>query len=721
MTIRQFVRQTIGTRQLRLTALTLAICSANLLQTPAHAQEVTPGETTGDNSTVIYPASFFDQYTPVSANDMITRIPGVSLNNNNGGGGRGLGSGGDLLIDGKRIAGKDNSASSQLTRIAANQVERIEIIRGSSGTMDVRGASQVVNIVLKESSNRSSISAEVNTDLHRDGQLDPGASLSYGGQSGDLNYLFNIQADPQYSHSERTEYSYQPNLTLDEILEDDSIRDKTAFETSMNLGYDFERDRIQLNALFADESHPLAVRRNFFSLPATSQNPRREFEETDYESSNWEIGGNHEHSFANGHRLQFLFVVNEEVRDSVRERFAVTDANSSKNLYLESNRRTRERIGQGTYSWRLSETQDMQLGLERAQTILDSSLFYGSGTASGTPSPAYGNLVPVLSASNPGSTVEEMRYEGFAVHNWMLNDKMTLESTLLYETSTITQSGAASRSRDFDFVRPKLDYRYDMTSSVQLRATVERAVSQLSFESFTATANNSDLDKETDTGNPDLVQEKEIRYEFAVEYRLPNDGGVLSSRVFYRDIDDVIGKIDISTSPDKLNSATGNLGNGKRYGIYMDASARLGFLGLPDAVLTTSVNLFDSYVFDPILGEDRRFNGRGNTSLGFRHDIPALGLNYGFNYNMELSGGTKDVDISSIERHQPGPMLSLFISKVAFENVTFRLESMNTLSSEFCRERLRFAGVSGAGVLEEIEDSCNGNGQKLALKVRTTF
>ena len=98
------------------------------------------------DSTIIYPAAFFDQYTPVSANDMITRIPGVSIDsrnsNNNNNNSRGLGSGGDLLINGKRIAGKDNSASSQLSRIAANQVERIEIIRGSSAELDVRGAGQ---------------------------------------------------------------------------------------------------------------------------------------------------------------------------------------------------------------------------------------------------------------------------------------------------------------------------------------------------------------------------------------------------------------------------------------------------------------------------------------------------------------------------------------------------------------------------------------------------
>ena len=445
-------------------------------------------------------------------------------------------------------------------------------------------------------------------------------------------------------------------------------------------------------------------------------------EATDNEQSNWEIGGNYEHSFVNGSRFQLLAISNEEIRNSTRERFTTTDNARDKTQYLQSNRRTRERIAQASYSWGITEGHDMQLGLERAQTILDTELYLGSSGVTGTPLSSYGDLPPVLSSSNPGSTVEEMRYESFAVHNWTLNDKMTLESTLLYEASTIEQTGTAKRSRDFGFLRPKVDYRYDLNPSVQLRATAERAISQLSFASFTATTNNSDPSKDTYAGNPDLSQEKEMRYELGLQYRLPNDGGVVNSRLFYRDIDDIIGKINVSSDPADPQSTTGNIGSGKRYGIFIDASTRLAFLGMPDALVTSAVNIFDSSVYDPIIGSERRFNRRGNVELGFSHDIPEYGLNYGFKFSQEISGGEKNVDVDTIEQYLPGPQLQLFVSKVAFENITFRLESMNTLGTEICRDRYRYDGLVSAGRLSEIEDSCSsGGGQKVALRIRTTF
>lgn len=713
MTIGHLVLQPSILASLRLSALTLSLLGSSLLQ----AQE-----SSGDgDSTIVYEANFFEQYTPISANDMISRIPGVNLRNSSSGG-RGLGSGGDLLINGKRIAGKDNSANDQLARIAADQVDRIEIIRGSSGDLDVRGAGQVVNIVLKEASSRSSLSAELNMDYHHDDTVDPGGAISYGGQTGNLNYLFGVKLDPMYNGYNRTEYNYSPDMTLTELVKEDNFRDADSLETTMNLGYDFERDRIQLNALISDRSHPSEVDRDRLLGSDLSTIYKSELEQTDNEQSNWEIGGNYEHSFANSSRFQFLFITNEEIRNSTQERFSTTNNTRNKTLYLQSDKRTRERIGQASYSWNLAERHDMQIGLERAQTILDTELYLGSASQTGAPSASYGDLPPVLSSSNPGSNVEEMRYESFAVHNWTLNDKMTLESTLLYETSTIEQSGTANRSRDFGFLRPKVDYRYDLTSSLQVRATVERLVSQLSFESFTASTNNSDTTKDTSAGNPDLSQEKEIRYELALQYRIPNDGGVVNTRFFYRDIDDFIGKVNISSDPANPESTTGNIGSGVRYGIFSDASTRLGFLGMPDALITSAINIWDSSLYDPILGEDRRINRRGVIELGFRHDIPEYGLNYGFNFSTELAGGEKQVDVDTIEFNSPGPQLSLFVSKVAFDNITFRLESRNALGSEFCRDRYRYDGLVRFGNLTEIEDSCSaGGGQKLALKIRTTF
>ena len=91
------------------------------------------------NSTVVYESGFFDQYNPITASDMLDRIPGVNVfGGNRGGGGRGLGTGGNILINGQRIAGKDNSARDQLDRITAAEVERIEIIRDTSGELNVR-------------------------------------------------------------------------------------------------------------------------------------------------------------------------------------------------------------------------------------------------------------------------------------------------------------------------------------------------------------------------------------------------------------------------------------------------------------------------------------------------------------------------------------------------------------------------------------------------------
>ena len=96
----------------------------------------------------------------------------------------------------------------------------------------------------------------------------------------------------------------------------------------------------------------------------------------------------------------------------------------------------------------------MELGVEGAQTIRDSNLMLGRAI-DGTPDPAWANLVPVV-VPNGNSTVQEMRYETFANHNWQINDRMSLESAVIVETSTIEQSGDVSNARDFQFFRPRI-------------------------------------------------------------------------------------------------------------------------------------------------------------------------------------------------------------------------------------------------------------------------
>jgi len=699
------------------------VFAVSMVMTTLVSAQIDQNENPTDDSTIVYPAAYFADFLPVSANDMISRIPGIGLAmRGGGGGGRGLGSGGgEILINGQRTTGKGNTGASLLSRISADQVQYIEIIRGTSEELDVRGAGQVVNIVLLDVPSRSNTSLEANVDYWRDGTFDPGGQVSYSGQAGNFNYLFALQAESNYNGRVNHEFSYNAANELVEARREEWVRDQTDFQGSMNLGYTFENSVVQFNALIETRSPPNDIDRIIYDLP--SDTIRRQREANTNDRNNWEIGGDYEYSLRGGSKYRFLFIVNDRDFLSIRNRFDVGEDGENQNLYLSNFGRDRERIARTSYTFNVNDAQGLEVGVEGSQTIRDGKLRLGLDTE-GVPSADFGGLVPV-DISNSASTVEELRAELFAVHNWQLNPRMSLESSVVYESSTIEQSGDVGNKRDFAFVRPKVDYRFDITPSLQLRAGIEKQVSQLSFSDFSATVDGSDEDQNTVFGNPGIAQEQTWRYELNLEFRLPNDIGVLNSQFYYRDITDVIDRIDVSPSADNLQSARGNIGDGKRYGVNLDLSARLGFLGLPNALFTSGLSIRDSEVLDPFLNTKRRMrnNGRWTARSSFRHDVIGFGLSYGFQYEMNSNGGSgrTEVDIFDTEERIFQPEISAFLEKQAFGSYTFRLEANNIHQNEFCRTRTRYVGATVDGILEEVEKYCSGGGMQIALQMKTTF
>ena len=717
----------------RLSLLILLVTTQNGL-----AQEITPspqqaaGALAGTsanadedaNSTVVYNAEFFAQYSPVTAKDMLDRIPGVSLRNGGGGGGgRGLGTGGNLLINGQRIAGKDNSASDQLERITAAEVESIEIIRDTTGALNVRGASEVINVILVAVESRSSTTIELINRLNHDGEFETGGSVAWSQQIGNFQALVNLRSRPNYENRDNREVRLGPDGELLGTLFQTTIRDKDEHNFSANLSYSLGPHRMQLNALVSEGDHPRPVRRDFVDFTGAGVVNSIQEEQVENEENNWEVGGDYEFNFDNGSRLAVLFVANNEIRNSVRERFEADPAEVglSKNLFIDSRREISESIVQTNYNFSLSEGQSLRVGFERADTQLNSSLLIGSSFGTEPLSESVGGLSPLSSISNSGTKVQEIRYEGFAFHNWTLSGRSSLESSIVYETSEISQSGAVSKTRDFQFWRPSLDYRFNIADNFRFRATIERNVSQLSFSSFAATSNDEDRDLNALAGNPELEPETSWGYEAELEYRLPNDGGVLSSSIGYTDIDNYIGRINATVDPSQPLSATGNVAPAKRWSMFNRASIRLNRFNLPDAILGVTVGLFDSEITDPFLQTEQRLGGRGFVGLNFRHDITSLGLSYGIDYSHSIWGGQKDIDIQTITRNDRERSLDLFVSKVWFEDWTFRLETDNTLDASRCRFRQRFDGTTIDGSLALIQDSCSSRYRRWTLSVQTTF
>lgn len=682
-------------------------------------RNVNPGAT---DSTVIYEAQFFSQYNPITANDMLDRIPGVSVSSGNSGD-RGLGTGGNLLINGQRIAGKDNSARDQLDRITAAEVERIEIIRDTSGALNVRGAGEVINIILTEVPSRSSTQVELIQRLNHDDTYEVGGSVGWSAQIGNFQALINLEDRPNYENRDNREVRITPTGDLLGTLFEENIRDQNEQSLSSNIAYGFGPHRMQLNAQLSEGDFPRAISRDFVDIVDGIPIESLQQEQIANEESNWELGGDYEYSFENGSRLAVLFVANDEIRNSVRERFVADPISEplDKNLFIDSQRERKEFIIQANYNFSLADNQQLRVGFERANTQLDSALFIANRSDTLPVSEQFGGLSLNESSSNPGTKVEEVRHEGFAFHNWTLNDKSSLESSVVYETSEITQSGAVNKTRDFQFWRPSFDYRYNFADNFRFRGTVSRDVSQLSFSAFAATTNNDDRDIDGFAGNPELEPETSWTYEGELEYRLPNDAGVLSTSLFYTDIDNRIGRINATVDPDSPQSATGNVGPAKAYGWLADASLRLNYFNLPNAIVSFSMGLFDSEILNPFINEEIRTGGRGFANIDFRHDITSLNLSYGFDYNHSIWGGFYDVDIITRTRNDRSRSVDMFLQKIWFDDWVFRLETDNTFDASRCRIRERYETTTIAGDIRLIQDSCSSRYRRFILSIQTTF
>ena len=676
---------------------------------------------TQQNNTVSYPAEYFEQWNPVTVADMIDRIPGITValeinSSNRSQNDRGLGSGENILINGQRLSGKDNEARDQLARIAFEQVERIEIIRGtSSDLVGVRNQGQIVNIVTN-SLNELSVTMAASATRYQDGNLEPGASLFFNGSYGNLDYRIGMESDPQYEVLDSIEESVNGDFSANDIRTFRQVTDQTNQAINGNLAYNINGNQtFTLNLLYQDADPPRDLERTILQFGAASPVVRREQEIYDATRSNWELGADYNISFSDDSQFQFISINNQLDEETLRDRYLVAaDDSRLRDLSLRNKSVNTERIYRGVYTRPVSEGHNLELGLERAQTILATELDLSRLN------PISNEFVEVA-VPNALSEIEEIRYEGFVVHHWQLNPRMKLESTLLYEVSEISQTGEIEKSRDFDFIRPKLDYRFDITPGLQFQLSVEKFVAQLSFADFAANTDPRDEERDTVAGNPELRQQQSWRYTANLEYRFLEGRGVFSARAWYWDVTDAIGRVDATRPGEPLVSAAGNIGDGEVRALQINASYRF----TPNLLISGTSLMRASEATDPFLGVTRRLvpNDRGYQSIAVRHNLPQWNLNYGIDYLDAPQGNRPLYDINRIDHLDSREDLSFFIERnsIGRMNLLARFDIRNSLDRGMCSDRFRFNDRLSVGVITEVERRCNERGSQYVLQLRGTF
>ena len=127
-----------------------ALCRLLLaISMPQHASAQDAPAAAADGKQV-YSPEFFASFGPVTALDMVQRIPGFSIEGSEGR--RGFGeNAGNVLIDGDRPSTKSDDIATLLGRIPASEVDRIELTEQAGADAETQGKGQVVNVIRKVS------------------------------------------------------------------------------------------------------------------------------------------------------------------------------------------------------------------------------------------------------------------------------------------------------------------------------------------------------------------------------------------------------------------------------------------------------------------------------------------------------------------------------------------------------------------------------------------
>lgn len=678
------------------------------------AVSATQPQSAQNGAIVLYPEGFFDQFSPVTARDMIARLPGFSLS-----GGqqdrRGLADAfGNLLIDGRRPSNKSMDLGTVLERIPAGDVARIEIIREALPDYEMRGHGQLANIILKEGAGRSAnwrLSAQHFSGSNR---ITPNGEIFYSRPIGAMELTAGLQFTVRAPREKNDERILAPDRTLTELRHDEDQRRFWEISPSLSVASPVgESGRLRLDASAAHWNWNRDMFTGIQTVTASGavQPGGAERSETTNFGNRGSATLTYSHDVSDELELESVAYIQHHDFEDGPQRFEEFGAagNLTDTTILIFEGEQGERALRQSASWTPSSRHAFDLSAEGAFNYRDTTLdlLKDDGVT----------IAPVpLPVSD--TRVEELRGELGATHVWSLSSAHSLESGLRYEVSEISQTGDAEQTRSFNFIKPSMALVWTPDRQTRWRISGNRDVDQLQFNKF---ASSVSLTDDTSTlGNPDYAPQNTWSVGAEWERRFGEDASVSITlrRDWVKDLDDFIPVV----TDQGVFDAPGNIGDGDAYLARLEWSSPLELLGLSNAVLDGSVEYYDTEVTDPLTGETRPFSDVAlwETRLDFRQTFPRAGFAWGWDYYWR---DNQQVFRARELRLQDPPDgdLDLYVETTRFAGLTARLGADFVFNSPSYRERIIFDGSRADGLIDRIEQRDEYDGTTLYLQVRGTL
>jgi len=302
-----------------------------------------------------------------------------------------------------------------------------------------------------------------------------------------------------------------------------------------------------------------------------------------------------------------------------------------------------------------------------------------------------GPVFPLADPPDVGQAydIEEERFDPYMVLRGR-GGAFEYEAGLRFETTTseVTDRGDGAHdvtSNYYSFLLPSAHLLYNVTADDRIRASVARTVRRPDFNQIAPALLEEEPTEDNDLiGNPNLQPESAWGFDVGYEHRIGRRG-VVGINAFYRDVTD---RIELTSTGVVSSEGSGfvltpaNVGNGKVWGVEVDLSTPLTFIGMENTGVFMNYSWLDSEVTDVVTGEKRRFNDQAEFvfNIGFIHDIVEWGTSFGSSYR--LQGDQFNRFLGESVETTYGADLEIFVEQRFGERFVLRATGSNLLNAK---------------------------------------
>lgn len=684
---------------------------------------------------LIYDEEYFQRFEPLTAGDALKRVPGITFLSDviesDGARLRGLDPGyTQILINGERVPGGNADRSFFLDRIPAELIEQVEIVRSSSARRPADAVAGSLNIVLRDGFSLDGGYVRGGALLFDDGKVKPSGGLYYGDELAGGRALIGANVQGRYNPKQKTSFRYGASPENERVFRDEfdnredqtDIRDGTDYAFNASWGIETETtefevlgnyvhtDRSETERSFEYDDETAATGSVFAGGSLLTDN----FNQNLIEQDSWSVSGRLKQEWGLGEtafRVTFARFDGREDEVEYEIDFDREEEDAAEQGPLLEGERLLTDVVDDELSFQLDHEFELAQGVEFVvggflqykqrdsnltvgeQELLLPIALQGWDQFGDNPRDVAGQFDEFEPVDGGVNTIKEDRADLFALVEVERGD-LEAEVGVRWENTSVeiadftVDPDLAETETSYDKFLPSASVKYEIGRG-RLVASVARTLRRPRLDYLSPILLEEELGDSDFLGNPELDPEMAWGVDVGYEQRIGRNG-VVGVNVFYRDITDVVEFATViapaTGQPVEGSEGEGtfvfqpqNIGSGEVYGIEVDLSASLSFIGLPDTGVFGNLAVLDSNITD--FAGERRFNDQSEYvyNFGFIQNLRDFGAAFGATYRKQGTAFGRVIAEEVTTRY--GADLEIFVEKRLGDSFTIRAVGSNLLDA----------------------------------------